>query len=159
MLEGIDFSPVLAKTSEKGGRPKTEYYLKLDTAKELAMVENNEQGRRVRKYFIQVEKKAREMFSAPKNYIEALESALKLAKQLEEQKPKVLFAETCLKSGDSILIREMAKVACTEGLEIGQNRLYEKLRGWGLLMGNNEPYQRYVATGYFEIIERVIHIE
>lgn len=40
----------------KGGRPTVEYHLTLDMAKELAMVENNEQGRKVRRYFIQCEK-------------------------------------------------------------------------------------------------------
>ncbi len=153
-IKGIDFSPVLAKTSKKGGRPKIEYYLKLDTAKEMAMVENNEQGKKVRRYFIEIEKKARQMYSTPKTYIEALESALKLAKQIEEQQPKVLFAETCLKSGDSILVRGLAKIACTEGIEIGEKRLYKKLREWGLLMSDNEPYQRYIGSGYFEVIER-----
>jgi len=55
-IEGDDFSPILAKTSE-GGRPRTEYILKLDMAKELAMVENNEKGSMARKYFIEVERR------------------------------------------------------------------------------------------------------
>lgn len=56
-IEGEDFSPVLAKTSEIGGRPRTDYILKLDMAKELAMVENNEMGQKARRYFIEVEKR------------------------------------------------------------------------------------------------------
>lgn len=44
-----------------GGRPKTEYILTLDTAKEIAMVQNNEKGKQVRKYFIAVEKKYKEI--------------------------------------------------------------------------------------------------
>lgn len=43
-----------------GGRPKLEYIIKLDTAKEMAMLERNEQGKRVRRYFIQIEKKYKE---------------------------------------------------------------------------------------------------
>lgn len=42
----------------KGGRPTTEYHLSLDMGKELSMVENNEQGRRARRYFIDCEKRA-----------------------------------------------------------------------------------------------------
>jgi phage anti-repressor protein len=45
----------------KGGRPTKEYLLSLDMAKELSMVENNEAGRRMRRYFIEVERKAREV--------------------------------------------------------------------------------------------------
>lgn len=40
----------------KGGRPTIEYHLTLDMAKELAMVENNDEGRKVRRYFIRCEK-------------------------------------------------------------------------------------------------------
>ena len=57
-VEGEDFYSVLSKS--EGGRPATEYHLTLDTAKELAMVENNEQGRQVRRYFIAMEREARE---------------------------------------------------------------------------------------------------
>lgn len=57
-VEGEDFSPVLAKST--GGRPGLEYHLTLDMAKELAMVENNDQGRQVRRYFIAMERQARE---------------------------------------------------------------------------------------------------
>lgn len=56
--EGEDFSPVLGKST--GGRPGMEYHLTLDMAKELAMVENNDQGRQVRRYFIAMERQARE---------------------------------------------------------------------------------------------------
>ncbi|WP_218923647.1 antA/AntB antirepressor family protein [Bacillus toyonensis] len=55
-VENEDFSPVLVKSN--GGRPKIEYVLTLNMAKELAMVENNEQGRKVRRYFIEVEERA-----------------------------------------------------------------------------------------------------
>ena len=57
-VEGTDFLTILLKSS--GGRPATEYVLRLDTAKEIAMVENNETGRMVRRYLIEVEKRYRE---------------------------------------------------------------------------------------------------
>ncbi|WP_223262120.1 antA/AntB antirepressor family protein [Bacillus wiedmannii] len=56
-IEKEDFFPVSEKTN---GRPKVEYWLTLDTAKEVAMVQNNEAGRAIRKYFIEVEKRFRQ---------------------------------------------------------------------------------------------------
>ena len=44
--EGEDFSPILANLTESTGRPKKEYVIKMDMAKELAMVENNEKRRK-----------------------------------------------------------------------------------------------------------------
>ena len=50
--------------NSNGGRCRIEYALSLDMAKELCMVENNEAGRRIRKYFIEAEKKFRESKSS-----------------------------------------------------------------------------------------------
>ena len=62
--EGVDFSPVLAKINsadlDPRGRKRVDYIVTLDMAKELAMVERNEKGRLVRKYFIEVEKRYRD---------------------------------------------------------------------------------------------------
>jgi len=59
-VENIDFTS-FSQICEKGlvGRPAKEYLIKLDTAKEMAMLERNERGKLVRRYFIEVEKKYR----------------------------------------------------------------------------------------------------
>lgn len=64
-VEGEDYSPVLGNRSDgKAGKRRTDYHLTLDMAKELAMIENNEIGRAVRRYFIQAEKTLREKLVA-----------------------------------------------------------------------------------------------
>ena len=57
-VENQDFVSFLVATKKpNGGRPSQEYHITLEMAKQLAMVENNEKGMQVRKYFIECEKK------------------------------------------------------------------------------------------------------
>lgn len=58
-VENVDFQS-FAKKLAKGGRPQTEYIIKLNTAKEMAMLERNDKGKQVRRYFIAVEEKYKE---------------------------------------------------------------------------------------------------
>ena len=88
--------------------------------------------------------------------IEAEEAAEKAQKELEEAKPKIVFADAVAGSDNSILVRQFAKVLSDEGFEIGQNRLFEWLRDNRFLNKNNEPYQNYVQQGLFEVIERTV---
>ncbi|OYX03327.1 MAG: hypothetical protein B7Z15_18470 [Rhizobiales bacterium 32-66-8] len=62
-VAGRDFHAELRKTS---GRPTTDYHLTLDMAKELAMVERNDAGRRVRLYFIECERRAKAKAAPPR---------------------------------------------------------------------------------------------
>jgi phage anti-repressor protein len=83
-IEGEDFFTQTRKST--GGRPSTEYYFVLDTAKEMAMVENNEQGRAIRKYFIGVEKQQRQNQQKPKSQAEL---SLMMAQQLVEYEKRI----------------------------------------------------------------------
>ncbi|MED2940691.1 phage antirepressor [Cytobacillus horneckiae] len=77
---------------------------------------------------------------------------------IEQQKPKVVFAESCLVSQDTVLVKDVAKLACNQGIMIGQNKLYNKLRDWGYIQKNNtQPTQRALEAGYFQILQRTIH--
>lgn len=62
--EGEEFSPILGKNTQDGflsrGRPKTEYFLTLEMAKELALVENTPTGRIIRRQLIEAERQLRE---------------------------------------------------------------------------------------------------
>ena len=59
----ISFSENLEKPT--GGRPSQEYYITLDMAKELSMVERNDKGKQARRYFIECEKKLKEQITSP----------------------------------------------------------------------------------------------
>ena len=81
--------------------------------------------------------------------------------KMEEQKPKVLFAESVEVAKTSILIGELAKLLKQNGINIGQNRLFEWLRQNGYLIRRqgsdyNMPTQRAMEMGLFEIKETTI---
>lgn len=79
-------------------------------------------------------------------------------KQIEIMQPKAVFADAVATSKSSILIGELAKMICQNGINIGQNRLFRWLRENGYLMNNsNMPKQRYVEQGLFEIKESSIN--
>ena len=63
LLEGIDYQ-ILSENSVKpdGGRPAMNFALSLNCATQLAMVENNERGKQIRRYFIEIEKEFRRRF-------------------------------------------------------------------------------------------------
>ena len=58
-VENEDYTTVEISTVS-GGAPRKDHIIKLDTAKEMAMLERNEKGKQVRRYFIQIEKKYKE---------------------------------------------------------------------------------------------------
>jgi len=118
---------------------------------------NTDKAWEVYDHLVETYFRARDMFVIPKTLPEALRMAAELAEKIEQDKPKVIFAETCLGSEDSILIRALAKLCSKDGKTIGQNHLFRELRKWGLLNSRNEPYQKYIDSGYFEVIERPIH--
>lgn len=75
-----------------------------------------------------------------------------LLDKIEEDKSKVTFADRVMKSGDNILVRELAKIASDEGFTIGERRLYTQLREWGYICKNStEPTQRAMDQKYFVV--------
>lgn len=80
--------------------------------------------------------------------------------QLEEQKPKVLFADAVSASDGTCLVGELAKMLRQNGVQVGQNRLFARLRedGWlGKSGGNrNVPTQKAMERGLFRIKETAV---
>ncbi|NLG57622.1 MAG: phage antirepressor Ant [Clostridiales bacterium] len=84
-----------------------------------------------------------------------------LEAQAAQDAPKVLFADSVAASHQSILIGELAKLMKQNGVEVGQNRLFEWLRRDGYLLkygeSRNMPSQYSMENGWLEIKERAIH--
>ncbi|WWU76320.1 phage antirepressor KilAC domain-containing protein [Clostridium baratii] len=169
----IDFRPVQKSTqlNQYGGEKLLQdYEIKLDMAKEIAMIQRSEKGKQARQYFLQVEK----AWNSPEMIMKrALEIAnkqvenLKLEnmeqkKLLDEQKPKVLFADAVSTSHTSILIGDLAKLIKQNGIDIGGRRLFEWLRANGYLIKRkgtdyNMPTQKSMDLGLFEVKETTIN--
>lgn len=53
--EGVEFSPILGETSDKGGRPKIEHLMSIDMAKHIAMIQRTPEGKAIRDKLISLE--------------------------------------------------------------------------------------------------------
>lgn len=82
-------------------------------------------------------------------------------KAINESKPKVLFADSVATSKDSVLVAELARILKQNGVDIGQNRLFEWLRRNGYLCSKGEyynlPTQRAMEMGLFEVKKSSIY--
>lgn len=113
--EGEDFSSFLSKST--GGRPSQDHIIKLDMAKEIAMIQRTDKGKEVRTYFIQVEKDfnspekimARALLMADKK-IKLLESQNEnLLIELEEATKNADYLDLILQTKDSLTITQIAQ--------------------------------------------------
>lgn len=80
--------------------------------------------------------------------------------KIESDKPKTIFADAVSTSHTSILVGDLAKLICQNGVQIGQKRLFDWLRDNGYLikcgLSRNMPMQRYVEQGLFEVKESTV---
>jgi len=164
-VENVDFIAISQKrlTAQGNETTYTDHLLKLDMAKEIAMIQRTPEGKRIRQYLIQVEK----AWNSPEKI---MERALLIAKnninrlEIENKamKPKAIFADAVASSEQSILIGELAKLLKQNGINTGQKRLFEYLRENGYLIKRkgsdyNMPTQRSMELGIMEIKETVIN--
>lgn len=170
--EGKDYQTFLSdRVDGKAGKPRTDHQLTIPMAKELCMLQRTEKGKFWRQYFIGVEEKwnspeaimarALQLSNVKMKQLETTVSDLQ--KQMEQDKPKVLFADSVTASSSSILIGELAKLIKQNGVDIGQRRLFEWMRTNGYLIKRkgleyNLPTQRSMEQGLMEIKETsVVH--
>lgn len=163
--ENEDYLAITQKrvTAQNNETTFKDHVLKLDMAKEVAMIQRTDKGKEVRQYFIQVEKD----FNSPEKIMaRALKIAdskiIKLEATIEEQKPKVIFADAVSASHTSILVGEFAKLMRQNGVNMGQNRMFVWLRENGYLISRrgsdkNMPTQKSMELGLFEIKETTIN--
>ncbi len=84
------------------------------------------------------------------------EEKLAAQKQLAYQAPKVAAYNAMLDSKNAMYIREVAKLLNSP--EWGEKRLFRFLKNAGVLMQNNEPYQKYIDKGYFRVVIRTYKV-
>lgn len=157
-IENVDFS--ISQICEKGGRPKNEYAITIDMAKELSMVENNEKGKEARKYFIQCEKKLKQQPQLPQDYLSALKALVaseeekqKLAlentlkqQHIDKLKPKAHYADVILANNSLVNITAIAKDYGMSGVKM--NELLHQLGVQYKQAGQWFLYSQHQAEGY-----------
>ena len=135
-IENQDFvcSPNLVSKG-RGGHNRIEYFISLDMAKELSMVERNEKGKQARQYFLACERKAKQVMPAlPKTFSEALRLAADLQDQLAIAAPKAAALDLLSDRTDTINFRLAAK-----HLKVKEPVLKSKLVQLGWVIKNSNP--------------------
>lgn len=168
--ENEDFTSVLSGTVVNNGatRELQDYEMSVDMAKHICLMSRTEKGKQCRQYLIELEKAwntpeqvmARALKLADKTIDKLKAENFALEKKIEADKPKTIFADAVSASHTSILVGDLAKLICQNGVQIGQKRLFEWLRLNGYLikggMSRNMPTQRSLEMGLFEIKESTI---
>jgi anti-repressor protein len=169
-IQGKDFSPDLARST--GGRPATEYWLTLNIAKQIAMLENNQVGQHVRQYLIQIEEWWQQQRNQPtlpatltkmEKILEGYQLLMQTVEEqqviiasqqatLTEQAPAVNYFQDYIAASGTLSFRQVAKILaphCDE--QTGQNRLIQALVDRKILFHTStgiEAYQQFVDNGY-----------
>lgn len=177
-LEGVDFCSILSEST--GGRPAKEYAITLDMAKELSMVERNEQGKQARRYFIECEKR----LHAPKELsrLEVLQLAMQTEQEnialratLDTARPKIAYYDRIVSRGGLI---NASQIGGKIGLSaVALNRILDEFgvyskaikrngrtfnhwfieRGFGIMKQTNTGHEQALFThlGEARVIEKL----
>ncbi|WP_100406243.1 antA/AntB antirepressor family protein [Bacillus solitudinis] len=161
--ENIDFVRVTQKSPTLGGLQNiVDHHLKLDMAKEIAMLQRTDKGKEARQYFLKLEK----MWNSPEMVMKrALQYAdrkvMDLKVRIEQDSPYTNFGKAVSNSEAAISIGEFCKVVHKEnGVKIGRNKMFDWLRGEGYLIlsgrEKNNPKQKYIEQGWFISVPTIV---
>lgn len=138
----------------RGGHNKVDHIIKLDMAKEIAMIQRTDKGKEVRQYFIQVEKDfnspekimARALLMADKK-IKLLESENEnLLIELEEATKNADYLDLILQTKDSLTITQIAQDYGMSARKM--NQLLKQERIQRIVNGQWVLYAKYIGKGY-----------
>lgn len=141
-VENEDFQA--AEFSAPSGQTKKDHIIKLDTAKEMAMLERNEKGKQVRRYFIQVEKKYKAASLATQELSPQLQVMINLEIEQKRQAEKLEHVEERIES-----IREVVAIDTTSWRD-DTGRILRKI---GMECGDSKSYQDVRAESY-QLLEK-----
>ncbi|WP_249934189.1 phage antirepressor KilAC domain-containing protein [Marinilactibacillus psychrotolerans] len=172
----LNFEPMFYEGEEPDsyGRPQKVYYMNRDGFSFLVMGFTGKRAIQFKLAYIeQFNQMEKQLIEAAKDsymiddpvaraekWIQEQEKTKQLALENESMKPKAAFADSVTASGDTILIRDLSRFLKQNGMNIGQNRLFEKLRQDGYLIKSgsrrNTPTQKAMDLGLFKTTERTI---
>ena len=163
-VENIDYWTDNKKVTRQDGalmpQVQTDHYLTLDMAKEIAMIQRNEIGRKIRKYLIEVEKNwnkpevvmARALKLANLQIESLKQTNLSLLEENQILLPKAKSFDIVLNTDTYISIKTVADVINIAGM--GRNNLIKWFRNKGIFLpGQRVPYRKYIESGHFKVVE------
>lgn len=141
-VENEDFEA--AQICAPSGQTKKDHIIKLDAAKEMAMLERNEKGKQVRRYFIRVEKKYKAASLATQELSPQLQVMINLEIEQKRQAEKLEHVEERIES-----IREVVAIDTTSWRD-DTGRILRKI---GMECGDSKSYQDVRAESY-QLLEK-----
>lgn len=172
MLKKIDEEEKLVQTLFVSGQNREMWFLTEDGLYEVLMQSRKPIAKEFKKEVKKILKQIRTTGGAVrneeefiKNYFPSFSDEVKQAmvidlkkqnekiqKELEE---KNRFINQIAVSKNSLKVEEVAQIASKQGIKIGRNKLWNKLREWGLIKKNSkyDPKQEYIDREYFEVVE------
>lgn len=141
-VENEDFEA--AQICAPSGQTKKDHIIKLDIAKEMAMLERNDKGKEVRRYFIRVEKKYKSASLATQELSPQLQVMINLEIEQKRQAEKIEHVEERIES-----IREVVAIDTTSWRD-DTGRILRKI---GMECGDSKSYQDVRAESY-QLLEK-----